>query len=368
MGRGQLVAWIAMVAALAAPTGASAQVEPRVVGGGNATIEQYPWQVALVFDSKKVLGNAYQRQFCGGSLITRSIVLTAAHCVFDTDPDDGSALDPADVDVVLGQSRLSTAPPASLFGVQQVAYQSDFDSGFGPGQSAVPQNDIGYLVLAAPAAATTIDIAGPDEGALWDVNSREEVTGWGATAELGSGSSGSDVLQAATVPVMADYACAADYGAYFDSVSMVCAGYPEGGVDTCFGDSGGPMQAPLLGGGYRLVGITSWGDGCAQPKAPGVYTRIAGETLRATAASQISGLETTFGLPHENVIGSGGKSNPDDPPDPAEPPGPDSPVGATPPASTAPESKSSGRFAKCERKRKAAKRKRCVKKAQRRTG
>src|SRR5262245_6080107 len=218
MGRGQLVACITLVAALAAPAAATAQVQPKVVGGDPTPIADYPWQAALVFDSAKRPGNAFQRQFCGGSLVTASIVVTAAHCVFDTDPDDGSALDPDDVDVVLGQSNLATAPSTSALPVQSVTYEPGFEPSYGPGDGDVPQNDVAYLVLSAPYEATTpIDIAGPDEDDLWDPDSEEQITGWGATAESGPGSNGSSILRVATVPIVSDFACSADYGEYFDS-------------------------------------------------------------------------------------------------------------------------------------------------------
>jgi secreted trypsin-like serine protease len=65
---------------------------------------------------------------------------------------------------------------------------------------------------------------------------------------------------------------------------MVCAGYPEGGVDTCQGDSGGPMFGDASGV-LRVVGVTSWGNGCAQPGQPGVYARVADTKLRTWVES-----------------------------------------------------------------------------------
>jgi secreted trypsin-like serine protease len=61
---------------------------------------------------------------------------------------------------------------------------------------------------------------------------------------------------------------------------MVCAGFPQGGVDTCQGDSGGPMFGKTSTGALRVVGTTSFGEGCARPGKPGVYGRVADETLR----------------------------------------------------------------------------------------
>jgi secreted trypsin-like serine protease len=73
---------------------------------------------------------------------------------------------------------------------------------------------------------------------------------------------------------------------------MVCAGFPQGGVDTCQGDSGGPMFGRASTGALRVVGTTSFGEGCARPGKPGVYGRVADDTLRpwieANAAGGVS--------------------------------------------------------------------------------
>ena len=323
------LAMLVAVAALApataiAQSGATAQ--PRIVGGSTASVSTYPWQAAVVLSPAKLSGNARVREFCGGSLISPRVVMTAGHCVADSDPDcgpdalsgkppicmpgvdpggDGSSLlDANDVNVVLGRSTLSDTSQGAEIGVQTVKLGTSFDGDYqGDG---VPRFDAAYLVLASPVSLTPIEIAGADEGALWDSNSIEEISGWGSTSESGSPV---DTLRAASVNVVPDSICSGDYGSDFDPSTMVCAGFQTGGVDTCFGDSGGPLEAPLQGGGYREVGITGWGLGCAEAGFPGVYTRIAGPTMRSLISSDLSSL----GVSPASVFGSGGQprtSNP----------------------------------------------------------
>jgi trypsin len=323
---------------LLVPSSANAQsngsVQPKIVGGHSASVSQYPWQAAVFVDDE---------QICGGSLLTSRIVITAAHCVFDTDPNcvircsisdpggDGTdRLDPNDANVMLGSTTIN-GPRTPLIGV---SFRSNYDPDFRPG---VPQNDVGYLVLASGSGQTPIKIAATGEEALWDRDSPVDISGWGQSESDPTPST----LQAATVQIIDDGLCSADYGADFDRNTMICAGFQSGGVDTCAGDSGGPLQAPLAAGGYRLVGITSWGEGCAEPAAPGVYTRIAQTTvLGPQIAADVAGLESTFGLPHEPIFGSAATTR------------------------TARSSRAKA-IAKCKRIRNKKKRKRCIKKARR---
>jgi secreted trypsin-like serine protease len=346
-GRRWLLGAVAGLCLLAAPT-AHAQddgsPDPRIVGGQAVDISQYPWQAAVVFSPRVSNSNAHGRQFCGGSLLTSRIVITAGHCVYDTDPDyscglfscppaDQARLDPNDVAVVLGRTTLSNVSQGAEYGVIGVAVQSNYFIGSG----GAPNNDVGYLVLGSSSPQNQIKIAGPDEGALWDAGSPAEISGWGTTS---SGGSTQDSLRAATIAILSDATCLGAYGATnFNAGNMLCGG--GSGADTCQGDSGGPLQAPVAGGGHRLVGITSWGIGCGQ--RPGVYSRVAGASLSGAIQSQVNALNAQFGLPAESIFGSGGQAVDQ----PAAP--------ATPTAKAGP-------FAKCKKIQKKRKRHRCIKK------
>ncbi len=337
-------------------------VQPKIVGGSTTSISQYPWQAAVVISPSKLSGNAHQRQFCGGSLLTSRIVVTAGHCIADGDPDCATnalcvlndpggdktvQLDANDLDVVLGRTTLSDTSQGAEVGVQAVKLRANYNGNFqGDG---VPRFDVAYLVLSSASSQTPIKIAGTDEGALWDADSPVDVSGWGTTSESPLADT-VDTLRVATVAVIADSTCSGDYGSDFDSATMVCAGFPSGGVDTCSGDSGGPLEAPLEGGGYRLVGITGWGEGCAEAGFPGVYTRVAGPTMRSLIESDVSSLESTYGLPAEGIFGGGGL-----------PLGSAPPLGSTPPGVTTRSFNSRKAMKKCKRIRKKKKRRRCIK-------
>jgi secreted trypsin-like serine protease len=99
------------------------------------------------------------------------------------------------------------------------------------------------------------------------------IAGWGANRENGAQQR---YLLKATVPFVSDTTCnsASMYHGEVVPSDEICAGYTQGGVDTCQGDSGGPMFRRDAGNAWIQVGIVSWGDGCARPNKPGVYSQV----------------------------------------------------------------------------------------------
>lgn len=103
--------------------------------------------------------------------------------------------------------------------------------------------------------------------------------GWGLR-ELGNPASDSDVLFAADVPLWAPRRCASAVKVY-DASKQVCAGYLNGTVDSCQNDSGGPLMVlDDATRAWKLLGIVSFGEGCALPGRPGVYAWVNSPTIR----------------------------------------------------------------------------------------
>src|SRR5215212_5179150 len=247
-----ILALSAACAALAvAPTSSMA-----IVGGHEAG--PYP-SVARV-----TLGASF---LCTGTLIAPNWVLTAGHCGSIT----GAAVaTPVSWPAALIDVRIGghTDTQGERVPVSQAIVEPDY--------LATSGYDVTLLELSRNAAETPTPVSGSSETALWSAGTSETIVGWGATEEGGDVPS---TLQEANVPVTTDAYCSGAYSE-FDPKTMICAGFPQGGVDTCQGDSGGPMFGHTTGGALRVVGATSFGEGCARAGKPGVYARVADSTLR----------------------------------------------------------------------------------------
>ena len=222
--------------------------EQAIVGGVEARPGAWPGTVALY--------KGGSRPSCGGTLVAREWVLTAAHCVTAGSATGGVTR------VVIDRHRLS-----STVGETRTVTRAIRHPAF---NRSTLDNDIALLRLSSPSTAPTAALIGSAQVDAVAVNASTTAVGWGATSQ---GGSGSDVLRQVSVPVIANATCRTmpQYGRV--TANMICAGYRQGTMDACQGDSGGPLFIKI-GEKFFEVGLTSWGIGCARPNAPGVYTRV----------------------------------------------------------------------------------------------
>ena len=230
----------AATALLSAPTAVAAP-QP-IVGGSTTTTTSYPFVMQIT--------DASQNQFCGGTLVSATKVVTAAHCMVGETT--------SSVRVVGGRTYLN-GTNGTVSKVSKIWINPSYTD-------ATNGDDVAVLTLSTSMPYTTASYVSSSQTGVYAAGTTARILGWGTTSENGSSS---NQLRTATVPIVSDSSCKSSYGSDFIATDMVCAGYTSGGVDTCQGDSGGPL---LIGG--VLAGITSWGEGCAEAGYPGVYSRL----------------------------------------------------------------------------------------------
>ncbi|XP_073844301.1 trypsin 5G1-like [Musca autumnalis] len=222
------------------------RLDGRIVGGHEVDIKDVPFQVSLQSSF----------HFCGGSLISKRFVLTAAHCTAGH-----SAVNPG-FKVRVGSSY-STKDGILLKPLRIHQHEKYNPMNIDYDFSLLELED--YELLSLPFEVEFAKL--PSSDADLPDGTLVTVSGWGNTQ---NSSESNRVLRAVHVPTVNQDVCEQAYRGFGEITDrMVCAGYTEGGKDACQGDSGGPLF-------YKdtLVGVVSWGYGCARPNYPGVYSRV----------------------------------------------------------------------------------------------
>ncbi|KAL7444465.1 hypothetical protein ACHAXH_008913 [Discostella pseudostelligera] len=220
--------------------------EKRIIGGQGADDGRYPYAVSLKDD---------RQHLCGGSLIAKDTVLTAAHCL-------GGYI----TRIVVGDDGLDVGEEIAVkFEMAHPDYYFDLD-----------KNDIGLIFLQKPVTIDLPLLRPNDDSSLPVPGSTVYVMGWGDTDPTKSIQNMPDELMIVELEVISNADCEKaesgtdSYDGYI-SDDMLCTEYE--GQDACQGDSGGPLIIP----GYDpesdvQVGVVSWGIGCAF--LPGVFSRV----------------------------------------------------------------------------------------------
>jgi len=246
-----------VLVALAAPALISAAAIPQndpdnwdnnsedIVGGVAASSGDFPFIVSLQ--------TASGSHFCGGTLLNANTVLTAAHC----------AVGQTASNLRVRAGTLNRSSGGTLVGVSSIRVNPSYSS-------STYNNDVAILKLSTsiPTSSTisyaSLAASGSDPAA----GSTVTVAGWGTTTQ--GGSSLPAALRKVDVTVISRTSCRSSYGTSAITNQMFCAGVTGGGKDSCQGDSGGPIVSTSK----VLLGVVSWGQGCAQANYPGVYASV----------------------------------------------------------------------------------------------
>ncbi len=264
----------------------AAPVRPDVVNGDVGPSSAFGFLVALGDRDTYASSGMENAQFCGGSLASSTLVITAAHCVVDTTPRQIVVGTP-------GPTGALSDPDMTVSNVTAIKVHPQYNQ-----QSQA--NDIAVITLATPFTGipTITPVTAAEAQTLTAARADVTVAGWGAV-NTSKPWRFTDIYNVGDLVVFPLSACGGGKPFTIDGVtfegygpndvdpdSMLCAEGVSGGkpVDSCVGDSGGPLVGGT-GADQRLVGIVSWGlNNCATKAGAGVYSRVSSFTAFLKAA------------------------------------------------------------------------------------
>ncbi|XP_011557938.2 trypsin, alkaline A-like [Plutella xylostella] len=243
--------FLLVLGAIAVSGAAVPRTSQRIVGGSATTIDRYPFGAVVLFLSN----GGFFRQHCGGSIINENAVLTAAHCLHRRRNDQFR--------IRVGSTQASSG--GSVHAVNRLISHASFNHNTQDNDLAIMRtttqiNFLPGLVAAGTFAGSNYNV--PDGASVWAI-------GWGAGRPNGPGS---EQLRHVEIWTVNQAVCRARYQNIRMTVTdnMLCSGWLDvGGRDQCTGDSGGPLLHDNV-----VIGVSSWGQGCASAEYPGVNVRV----------------------------------------------------------------------------------------------